>query len=71
VTLHRDLKPDNLAFDAAGQLKLIDFGLSRSVPRGTSIDEVYEMTGETGSLRYSECRPKCISELVVFIEIGI
>jgi serine/threonine protein kinase len=52
VTLHRDLKPDNLAFDAAGQLKLIDFGLSRSVPRGTSIDEVYEMTGETGSLRY-------------------
>jgi serine/threonine protein kinase len=55
--LHRDLKPDNLAFNEAGALKLIDFGLSRSIPRGTSIDEVYEMTGETGSLRYSECPP--------------
>ncbi len=52
VTLHRDLKPDNLAFDDVGSVKLIDFGLARSVPRGTSIDEVYEMTGETGSLRY-------------------
>lgn len=55
VTLHRDLKPDNLAFSQAtgGAIKLIDFGLARSVPRGASIDEVYEMTGETGSLRYS------------------
>jgi len=52
VTLHRDLKPDNLAFGEAGSVKLIDFGLARSVPRGGSIDEVYEMTGETGSLRY-------------------
>ena len=54
VTLHRDLKPDNLAFSqGSGAIKLIDFGLARSVPRGASIDEVYEMTGETGSLRYS------------------
>jgi len=59
VTLHRDLKPDNLAFSqgAGRAIKLIDFGLARSVPRGASIDEVYEMTGETGSLRYStSCR---------------
>ncbi|TFJ88587.1 hypothetical protein NSK_000157 [Nannochloropsis salina CCMP1776] len=52
VTLHRDLKPDNLAFGESGSVKLIDFGLARSVPRGASINEVYEMTGETGSLRY-------------------
>lgn len=54
ITLHRDLKPDNLAFGYDGKLKLIDFGLAKSIPRGRNDDEVYEMTGETGSLRYSK-----------------
>ncbi|MFO0728979.1 MAG: serine/threonine-protein kinase [Myxococcota bacterium] len=30
--IHRDLKPENIALDAAGNTKLLDFGLSQLVP---------------------------------------
>ena len=50
--IHRDLKPDNVGFTASGQLKLFDFGLCTCVRQRHSKDEAYEMTGNTGSLRY-------------------
>eukprot|EP01033_Poteriospumella_lacustris_P013497 gene13497-9657_t len=52
MILHRDLKPDNIGFTADGTLKLFDFGLSVCVKSRQSLDEAYEMTGYTGSLRY-------------------
>ncbi|WP_268258391.1 serine/threonine-protein kinase [Parafrankia discariae] len=33
--LHRDIKPDNILFDASGQLKVADFGIAKIVDRGT------------------------------------
>jgi len=63
MVLHRDLKPDNVGFTLDGTVKLIDFGLARVVSDGSpESDDVYEMSGETGSLRYmapevADCRP--------------
>eukprot|EP00246_Nothoceros_aenigmaticus_P017115 TRINITY_DN8152_c0_g1_i2.p1 TRINITY_DN8152_c0_g1~~TRINITY_DN8152_c0_g1_i2.p1 ORF type:complete len:170 (-),score=30.80 TRINITY_DN8152_c0_g1_i2:236-745(-) len=48
--IHRDLKPRNLLQDEAGHLKVADFGLGKLVE--ANLDEVYKMTGETGSYRY-------------------
>jgi len=53
MVMHRDLKPDNVGFTLDETVKLIDFGLARIVENATvALDDVYQMSGETGSLRY-------------------
>ena len=58
--VHRDLKPDNIGFTCDGNIKIFDFGLC-SVVRASkkkgsgnsqSQSDIYEMTGNTGTLRY-------------------
>lgn len=34
--IHRDVKPDNILVNAAGQLRIIDFAISRRIPTGFS-----------------------------------
>jgi serine/threonine protein kinase len=45
--IYRDLKPHNVGFDAAGTVKLFDFGLARVHAEGARL-----LTGFTGSARY-------------------
>lgn len=52
MLLHRDLKPDNVAFLEDGSLVLFDLGLCTAVKARATADETYAMTGCTGSLRY-------------------
>jgi serine/threonine protein kinase len=51
--IYRDLKPDNIGFAESGQLKLFDFGLAK---RLEGVEKTrggfYNLTGNTGSLRY-------------------
>lgn len=52
--VYRDLKPDNLGFDANnGQIQLFDFGLAKRLDGVTRTEDgCYLLTGNTGSLRY-------------------
>ncbi|KAL7525348.1 hypothetical protein ACHAXR_003338 [Thalassiosira sp. AJA248-18] len=51
--VYRDLKPDNIGFNSDGQLKMFDFGLAKRITNADkSDDELYNLTGNTGSLRY-------------------
>ncbi len=45
--IYRDLKPQNVGFDAAGTVQLFDFGLARVHCEGARL-----LTGFTGSARY-------------------
>ena len=46
-------KPDNIGFDAQGNVKLFDFGLAKELrDSDKTVNGLYKLTGFTGSIRY-------------------
>lgn len=53
MILHRDLKPQNIGLTLIdGRVKLFDFGLCKCVLKAVIQSGSYQMTGNTGSIRY-------------------
>ncbi len=44
--IHRDIKPDNLMLNEAGQVKVLDFGLVKDEETVSMVSEVISMTGK-------------------------
>lgn len=50
--LHRDIKPANIGFDVDGKLKVFDFGLAVEVPFSDKPNQLYDLSGNTGTPRF-------------------
>jgi serine/threonine protein kinase len=50
--LHRDIKPANIGFDVNGTLKVFDLGLAVEVPYSEKVNQLYDLSGNTGTPRF-------------------
>ena len=73
--IHRDIKPDNIGFDAQGVVKIFDFGLAAKINSESKLGNgLYKLTGGTGTCRYMSpevAKYKDYNELIDTYSFGL
>src|SRR5205823_12096422 len=60
--VHRDVKPDNMLVNSAGELKLIDFALARKIEKPSFFSKLFRRKGKAQGTR-SYMAPEQIRDL--------
>ena len=68
--VHRDIKPDNILFDASGRPKLTDFGIARSA-RNTLKTQVGLIIGSPGYMSPEQAAGEVTSEASDLYSLGV
>lgn len=69
--IHRDVKPDNILFDEAGQAYLTDFGIARRMASMQRITQPGQMVGAPAYLSPEQISEKAISAATDVYGLGI
>ncbi|MBC7461674.1 MAG: serine/threonine protein kinase [Thermoleophilia bacterium] len=69
--VHRDVKPQNLLFDARGVLKVADFGIARSVDAGDTLTEAGSIVGTARYLAPEQAQGHRVSPATDVYSLGV
>jgi serine/threonine protein kinase len=69
--VHRDIKPGNLMFDAAGRVKVVDFGVGLALERSTWLTGVGRPIGTPAYMSPEQCRGERVGPASDVYALGV